>query len=227
MDIIYEDENILAINKPADLLVHPVREVNSKSEARNSKQQTIIEQITTDYPEAELAHRLDKETSGVLLIARNHEIYEFLKEQFKNRKVKKTYTALVKGNVKNSTGIINTPIKRFTKERDAVTEYKVLENFLSASGGKDYTLLQVSPKTGRTHQIRIHLKSIGHPVVCDKLYTKKLDCVGNLKRHFLHASAIELTGPDGVRIKIEADLSKDLQEALTMLKERDVEPAFA
>lgn len=206
---IYEDENIIAVNKPAGLLVHP---------DTKQKTGTLIQKILKDYPEAKLAHRLDKDTSGILLIAKNLSAYEFLKEQFKNRKIKKTYLALVSaqgGSALNRKGIIKTPIQRFTKSRDAETEYKVIKKY------KGYTLLQVSPKTGRTHQIRIHLKSIGHPIVCDKLYTKHLDCPFELTRQFLHASAIEFTLPDHSRIKLEADLPKDLSNTLKQIEDCD------
>ncbi|MBU1179000.1 RluA family pseudouridine synthase [Patescibacteria group bacterium] len=206
MTIIYQDKNILVVNKPAGLLVHP--DTRQKSD-------TLIQKILKNYPEAQLAHRLDKETSGVLVIAKNQETFEFLKKQFQGRTVKKTYIALVKGEVKNKTGIINTPIKLFTKSREAETEYKIIKKY------KGYTLLRVSPKTGRTHQIRIHLKSIGHPIVGDKLYTKRPNYPCGLKRHFLHASSIELTLPDNSRIKIEADLPDDLNDVLKCLEECD------
>lgn len=213
MIIIYEDKNILAINKPARLLVH---------EAGKMKHETLVDWLLENYPETKnvgedplrpgIVHRLDKETSGVLLIAKNQKTFEFLKKQFQERKIKKTYIALVKDGVQKAKGKIETPIKRFTKSREAKTEYEVIKRF------EDYTLLRVSPKTGRTHQIRIHLKSIGHPVICDKLYTKRLDCPANLKRHFLHASSLELNLPDGGRIKIEADMPEDLNLTLKSLK---------
>ncbi len=214
--IIYEDENILAINKPAGLLVHATE---------NSKSPTLADWIQKERPEIEgvgedslrpgIVHRLDKETSGVLLVAKNQKSFEFLKKQFQNREIKKTYLALVSvrgGSALGGKGKINTPIKRFTKIRDAETEYTIIKRY------KDYTLLGVSPKTGRTHQIRIHLKSIGHPVVCDKLYTKKPDCPFGLKRHFLHASSIELTLPDGKRMRIDADMPEDLSLVLKSLR---------
>ena len=242
--IIYEDENILAINKPAGLLVHPIQiqEENSKPQALNSKKATsyklqatssLVDWLLKNYPDIGqvgdpstssgqanlrpgIVHRLDKETSGVLIVAKNQKTFEFLKEQFKQRKIQKTYTALVKGVVNppagGKKGIINSPIKRFSKTRDAVTEYKIIKKF------KDYTLLEVYPKTGRTHQIRIHLKSIGHPIACDKLYSKKSNCVSGLKRHFLHASSLELTLPNKARIRLEANMPDDLQNTLKSLE---------
>ena len=234
--IIYEDDNILAINKPANLLVHPTQAgifnfqfpiskqiPNSKFQIPNSDEKTLIDWLLKKYPEIKkvgdeptlrpgIVHRLDKETSGVLIVAKNQKTFEFLKKQFQERKVKKAYIALVKGKIQKPKGKIDTPIKRFTKTREAETEYEVIKRF------EGYTLLRVSPKTGRTHQIRIHLKSIGHPVVCDKLYTKKPHCPFGLKRHFLHASSLELTLPDNARIKIDANMPEDLQQALKSLK---------
>jgi 23S rRNA pseudouridine1911/1915/1917 synthase len=216
--IIYEDENILAVNKPAGFLVHPAREGISKPP-------TLVDRLIKNYPEIKnvgedqmrpgIVHRLDKDTSGILIIAKNQSAFEFLKKQFQERKIKKTYIALVKGRVKNKKGIIDSPVKRYAKTRDALTEYKVLKRF------QNYTLLEVLPKTGRTHQIRIHLKTIKHPVVCDKLYTKKPDCPFDLKRHFLHALSLELTLPNGSRIKLEAGLPEDLQLILNLLQECD------
>ncbi|MFC1756767.1 RluA family pseudouridine synthase [Patescibacteria group bacterium] len=212
--IIYEDENILAIDKPSGLLVHP---------AESTTGETLIDWILEKYPDIKnvgedisrpgIVHRLDKETSGTMLVAKDQETFEFLKEQFQNRKIKKTYSALVTGEVKNNTGTIETPIQRFTKSRDALTEYKITERF------KDFTLLEAYPKTGRTHQIRIHLKSIGHPIVCDKIYTKKPQCPFGLNRHFLHAQSIEFNLENGSKIKLETDLPKDLDLALKSLKE--------
>lgn len=221
--IIYEDENILAVNKPAGLIVHG--------------QGSLVGWLLEKYPEIKnvgedperpgIVHRLDKDTSGVLLIAKNQRTFEYLKKQFQERKIKKKYIALVEGVVKNNQGVIDLAIskskndfrKKTTggkivgKEREAVTEYKVLERF-----GK-YTLLEAFPKTGRTHQIRVHLKAIGHFVVCDKLYgPKKQICPFGLERQFLHASVIEFNLPDGSKISIETDLPQDLKSVWDQLR---------
>lgn len=219
--IIYEDKNVLVVNKPAGIVVHP---------DTKHKTETLIQQMLEKYPEIKdvgdpstssgqvnlrpgIVHRLDKETSGVLVIAKNQKSFEFLKNQFKDKKIQKTYVALVKGNVKNKAGTINAPVKLFTKSREAETGYRVIERY------NDYTLLEIYPKTGRTHQIRIHMKSMGHPLVCDKLYGgKNPECPHGLNRHFLHAKSIELMLPNNSRIKLEADPPDDLQEVLTMLK---------
>ncbi len=229
--IIYEDNDLLAINKPAGIVVH-------------GDSPSVVDWILQNYPQIKnvgeepelrpgIVHRLDKDTSGVLLIAKNQKTFEYLKLQFQNRKIKKKYIALVCGKLRVESGIINLPIGKSKKDfrkkacldarravhgklagkiREAVTEYKVLKRFLG------HTLVEVSPKTGRTHQIRVHLKAIGHPVVCDKLYgPKKLECPFGLTRQFLHASSLEFNLSSGARIKIEADLPEDLQNVLNML----------
>lgn len=229
LEIIYEDDNMLAINKPAGLVVHPDKHHESG---------TLIDQIIKIRPEIGgvgdepktrpgIVHRLDKDTSGVLIIAKTQESFEFLKKAFQEHKIEKKYIALVVGFIKEKNGEINLPIGRSYKDptkrvakgkmrgkiRDALTYYKVLEQI------QDYTLLEVSPQTGRTHQIRTHLKSIGHPVVCDSLYAGKLlKCPLGLKRHFLHASSLELTTIDESRLKIEAELPEDLEKTLEGLR---------
>jgi 23S rRNA pseudouridine1911/1915/1917 synthase len=221
--IIYEDKNILAINKPAGVVVHP---------DKKHKTDTLIQQIIKKHPEIKnvgdpstssgqenlrpgIVHRLDKNTSGVMLVSKNQKTFDYLKKQFQNRKIKKTYIALVEGNVKEKKDVIKTPVKRFTKSREAETSYKVIKRF------EKYSLLEVSPKTGRTHQIRLHLKSIGHPIVCEKLYIKRPRCPFGLNRHFLHAQSLELKLIKGEKIKIEAGLPDDLQKVLNKLEECD------
>jgi len=204
LDIIYSDENIIVINKPAGIQVHP---------DSNEKENTIVNGLIAKFPEVEsvhdetlgsylrpgIVHRLDKETSGVMVMARNLKAFEELKKLFQDRKVRKKYWAIVYGRLKNRRGIITKPIARAgnyrkqviagsktkTKIRGAVTDYKVLKDFGS------YSLLEVSPKTGRMHQIRIHLFSIGHPIVGDKIYRlKNLKDTLPAERQMLHASEI-------------------------------------
>jgi len=202
-----------------------------------------------DEPELRpgIVHRLDKDTSGVLVAARNQKSFEFLKNQFsahslklskegrdlayggQKREVVKKYLALAEGVLKNDNGTIDLPIGRsasdFRKKlasdsakgelREAVTEYKVLEKF------PDYTLVEAYPKTGRTHQIRVHFKAIGHPIVCDSLYGgKRMTCPFGLARHFLHANFLEFVSPSGARLKLEADLPEDLAEVLEGLRKK-------
>src|SRR3989338_1862192 len=194
--IIYEDSNVLALSKPAGMVV------------RHG-----------------IVHRLDKDTSGVLLVAKNQRAYEYLKKLFQDGGITKKYFALVVGNIKNDSGIIDAPIARSTKHfekrvvgekqgrsREAVTEYKVLERLAG------YTYIEASPKTGRTHQIRSHLAHIGHPVVCDKLYCGKLyQCPAGLTRQFLHAHSLSFCTLDGTRLEIEAPMPDDLSRALKQL----------
>jgi 23S rRNA pseudouridine1911/1915/1917 synthase len=236
--IIYEDKNVLAVNKPANLLVHSASARPVLADARTGlAESTLVDWLIKNYPEIKnvgddprlrpgIVHRLDKDTSGIMVIAKNQAAFEFLKKQFAERLVKKTYLTLVVGKIKNKTGIVDLPIGRSKsplrrlasekargKLREAITEYKILESF----GGK-FTLVKAYPKTGRAHQIRVHLKAIGHPVVCDKLYSKKPQCPFGLSRQFLHAYSLEMTLPDGSRSRFEADLPDDLKKILKALR---------
>lgn len=204
--IIYEDEDIVAFNKPAG---------------------ATFDWALERRPELLLVHRLDKETSGVMLFAKSVGAQEYLKRLFQKHEINKTYLALVVGEVKQRKGIIDlaigrsrrTPLKRASigarrgKQREAVTRYKIIKRF------EGFTLVEAYPKTGRTHQIRSHFAAIGHPVVCDKLYAgKKLICPQGLTRQFLHAAALELTLPSGGRLRLEADLPPDLAAVLRQAK---------
>jgi RluA family pseudouridine synthase len=199
---IYEDEDLVALNKPAGV---------------------IFDWAVEHRPELLPVHRLDKDTSGIILFAKNARSQEYLKQQFQKHEIKKTYLALVGGKVKFKEGTIDLPMGRSKKAplkrvsvgarrgklRAAVTRYEILKRF------EGLTLVEAYPETGRTHQIRSHFAAIGHPVVCDKLYAgKKLICPGGLSRQFLHAAALELTLPSGGRLRLEADLPADLAAAL-------------
>lgn len=178
-----------------------------------------------------IVHRLDRDTSGVILIARNQRYFEYLKKLFQNHLVQKNYLALVFGKLKNEKGIIEKPISlkagttkrtvhggKMTKE--AITEYKVIKTyeFINEKGNAKYfSLLRVMPRTGRTHQIRIHLASIGHSIVGDSLYGAKENSFG-LKRQFLHAESVEFATEEGKRMKIEAELPEDLKIILDSLE---------
>jgi len=218
--IIYEDENILVIDKPSDLLVHPTG--NSKSEIRNPKP-TLID----FFPKAKLVHRLDRDTSGLLLLAKNEKTQNWLKDQFKNRKITKKYIALAHGKLKDKTGIITKTISRSRKKgriqttapigkrREAITRYKVIKEF------EDYSLLEVIPETGRTHQIRVHLASIGHPIAGDKQYKfKRQQEPKGLNRQFLHANYLKFNLPNGKTVKFESKLPEDLNKVLENLNQK-------
>ena len=234
LKIIYEDTNLIVINKPPGIIVF------SK---KKTKEKTIIDLILKKYPELKnigkalrygLVHRLDKDTSGVLLIAKNNQILNFLQKQFLSKKVVKKYTALVVGNIKKNKGRIETIIERSAKNRKkqkvylfcdptikkknprkAITEYKVLKRI------KNYTLLEICPKTGRKHQIRVHLAYLGYPIVGDKLYGfKNQPCPKGLKRHFLHASYLEIILPNGEKKVFRSKLPKELEETLLKLNSK-------
>ncbi len=214
--VIYETGDFLAVNKPAGLLVHGVK-------GKEARERTLVDWLVESYPQVQtvgddpeqrpgLVHRLDKETSGVLVIAKTQLAFEYLKSLFQDRRIKKTYLALVRGRVEPVRGKIEKPIgikagttkrsvhsSKFSKE--AVTEYTVKTQLKGAA------LLDVHPLTGRTHQIRVHLASIGHPVLGDSVYggraAKKLDM--GAPRLMLHAYSIEFQDPKGHSIKIEAE----------------------
>ncbi|MBU2068513.1 RluA family pseudouridine synthase [Patescibacteria group bacterium] len=226
MKIIFEDDNIIVIEKPANLTVHPT----------NSKQDnTLVNQLLAYYPKIKdigdnplrpgLVHRLDKDTSGLMVIAKNKKSFENLKKQFAERKVTKKYLALVHGRVKDDKGIITKSIsfskKNYKKRtalldensKPAVTEYKVIKRF------KKYTLLKVYPKTGRTHQIRIHLHSIGYPIVGDQQYKfKRVKTPEGLERQFLHAAALKFKSVDGKIMEFKSELPQDLYEQIRRIQ---------
>jgi 23S rRNA pseudouridine1911/1915/1917 synthase len=169
-----------------------------------------------------IVHRLDRDTSGILLIAKNQESFLNLKEQFQNRTIQKSYRAFVYGEMKEIEGVIDRPIGRSTndfrkwsaqrgargKMREAITEYKVLNK-------KDgFSYVEVNPKTGRTHQIRVHFKAINHEIVCDKLYAPKKECALGFERLALHSYSIEFNLIGGKRLNLEAELPNDFKNAL-------------
>lgn len=226
--IIYEDPSIVVINKPSGLLTHPRN--------NDDKRESVLSWFLSRYPESShvgedltrpgIVHRIDKETSGILLLVKTPEAFTYYKHLFHDRLIKKTYLALVYGNVKNERGIIDAPLFKFgtrqsmrpprdgkTLERAALTEYSVRERF------ENYTLLEVRPKTGRTHQIRIHLRSIGHPIVCDPIYAEKSRiCPIELGRLFLHAQKLVFSSMEGKALAFEADLPSELTQFLENLR---------
>lgn len=231
--VLYEDKDILAIEKPFGISVHP----SANFDQNPKKEKFITNWVLENYPKMKnvgeplgdivrpgIVHRLDKETSGVLLLAKNQKAYEFLKEQFQNKKIKKTYVAIVNGFVKNDKGLINKPIGRsptdFRKRlagrgarglaREAITEYKVLERF-EESGAK-FSYLEIYPKTGRTHQIRVHMKFFSHPVVGDSLYNPNGEIPKGLVRMALHAKSVEFLDLKGKKIKVESRVPKEIEK---------------
>ncbi|HNW71437.1 MAG TPA: RluA family pseudouridine synthase [Candidatus Paceibacterota bacterium] len=231
--ILYEDKDILAIDKPSGISVHADGRSNDKTIVdwflkKYPKVKNVGEPIFVDGKEIKkpgIVHRLDRETSGVLVLAKNQKSFLFLKKQFQNREIKKIYNAIVSGSVKNDHGIINKPIGRSPSDfrrrlagrgargelRDAITEYKVLKRF---STSKPFTYLEVKPKTGRTHQIRVHMKYLNHPIVCDSLYDLKGFCPKNLSRMALHAKSIEFKNLKGETLKVESPIPKEFEKIL-------------
>lgn len=228
LNIVYQDSAILVLNKPAGITIH-------KTNSRDARK-TFIDWIVEKYPEIKLVgedalrpglvHRLDKDTSGLIIIARNQDAFSYFKKLFQTRAIKKTYLALVYGELKNKEGVIDLPLgkigarqttqikgRRTLQEKLAITKYKVLNYFTFHA--LHFTLLEVSPLTGRTHQIRVHLKAIGHPVVCDPLYRGRANvCPPELGRLFLHAQKLEFTTPRGQGLILEADPPDDLTDFL-------------
>lgn len=236
--IVYEDEDVVMVNKPAGLSVHGdgfteeytlVNWILEKYPEIKDVGEVMVNQLGTDIIRPGIVHRLDRDTSGVLLIAKTQEAFLFFKKAFQERAIKKTYKAFVYGLVKNDESVIDMPIGRSKKDprmrvawareahqmgkkiRDAVTAYKVIKR------GKEGSFLELYPKTGRTHQLRVHLRAIGHPIIADKLYAGERPPLFGLTRQALHAYSLSLTLPSGGHVEVVADLPKDLQSALVLL----------
>lgn len=219
VEIIYEDSDIIVVNKPKGLVVHP-GSGNPDGTLVNSLMNICKDSLSGIGGEIRpgIVHRLDKDTSGILVVAKNDKSHINLSEQIKNHEVEKTYIALVKGFVKEEEATINMPIGRSTKDRkkmavnkngkNAVTHFKVLKRF------KNYTLLEVKIETGRTHQIRVHLSEIGYPVVGDTVYSNGKNEWG-IKGQCLHAKSLKFKHPiTGKEMFIEAPLPKYFENIL-------------
>ena len=240
--ILYEDDEVLAINKPVGLIVHsdglPAR-------AGKTKEKTLVDWIVEKYPEIKdvgepgktangetvprpgIVHRLDRETSGVMLIAKTEKSFQNLKEQFKNHKINKKYHAFVFGDMKGESGTIDRPIGRSGKDfrrwsaqrgargemREAVTNYKVLEH------KSDYSFVEVSPRTGRTHQIRVHFKAINSPLVGDQLYAPDRENTLGFTRTALHSNQITFKDLKGENHTVIAPYPEDFNHALSVLSQ--------
>ena len=231
--VIYEDPHIIVLNKPPGLVVHPAPGnytgtlVNALLFHYGSLPSSGPQAGLTERERAGIVHRLDKDTSGVLVVARTHEALRSLSAQFKNRIVKKKYVALVDGVIKKGSGTIEVGIGRHVKERkkisvhthsarEAITVYKVKERF------KNATLVEVEIKTGRTHQIRVHMAHFGHPVLGDSVYggMKVLKYNGiEINRQMLHAESLSLLHPlTGHPITFIAPPPEDMREVIRLLK---------
>lgn len=239
--ILYEDKDLLVINKPAGLVVH--------SDGKTDEP-TLVDWILEHYPKTAgvgeptviaagtkgekildrpgIVHRLDRETSGVLLIAKNQKAFLELKRQFQERVVHKTYRAFVHGVITHAAGEVNRPIGRSTKDfrqwtsgndirgeaRDAVTRYKRLSTY------RDYSYIEAEPLTGRTHQIRVHMRAIKHPIVSDSLYSNGKHNELGFTRLALHAAQIDFLDMKGRKIAVEAEIPEDFTLALEMFSDK-------
>ncbi len=222
LDIVYEDDVLLVVNKPAGMVVHP---------AAGHTSGTLVNALLAHCPQvadvgglerAGIVHRLDKDTSGLLVVAKDAATHAELQRQFKHRQVHKTYLALVEGRVQPREGVIEAPVGRDHQDRKrmavvrsgrpAATHYRVVETF------RDFTLLEVHPQTGRTHQIRVHLAWMGYPLVGDRVYGRRKQALLP-DRHFLHARQLRFTHPvTGVEVDLIAPLPPELVEVLERLR---------
>ena len=225
LDIIYEDNDMIVVNKPKGMVVHP---------ANGNPDGTLVNAIMAICKDSlsgiggeirpGIVHRLDKYTSGIIIVAKNDKAHINLSEQIKDHKVKKTYIALVRGIVKENEATISMPIGRSEKDRkkmavtkkgkEAITHFKVLQRY------DKYTLLRVNIETGRTHQIRVHLSQIGYPIVGDEVYSNGKN-EWNIKGQCLHAKSLEFTHPIiGEKMYLEAKLPEYFENILKDLENR-------
>jgi len=230
LKIIYEDEDVLAIDKPAEITVYPETPTEEKTLIDYLLKELPSLKKTGKAPRYGIVHRLDKDTSGIILVAKNEEALNFLQKEFKERRPIKKYLTLIIGNLKQDSGKIETLIGRAPKDRrkqkiylpfgpkaeekrEAITEYKVLKRF------QKYTLIEATPKTGRKHQIRCHFAHLNHPVAGDRLYGfRNQPTPENLERQFLHASYLKIRLPGGKEKEFNSDLPEDLNRVLEKLK---------
>lgn len=229
--IIYEDAILLVLDKPAGWIVNDATTTTGQPTVQDWLRRNFQFPIF-NFQELRngIVHRLDKETSGIILVAKSKSAFESLQKQFKERKVKKTYLALLHGVLNEKVGEIEVPVGRLPWRRDrfgvlpggreARTSYQVID-YLTRDG-EEYSLVEAKPKTGRTHQIRIHLKYLGHPVVADEFYAGRKTARRDrtwCPRLFLHASAIEFFHPErGQKVKFSSRLPDDLAAVLATLE---------
>ena len=223
LDIIYEDDEMLVINKEKGIVVHP---------GNGNPDGTLVNAVMAKCKGSlsgiggkirpGIVHRIDKDTSGLVIIAKNDNSHINLSKQIQNREVEKTYIALVRGKIKENEATINMPIGRSTKDRKkmavvktgkvAITHFKVLKRY------NEFTLLEVKIETGRTHQIRVHLSEIGYPIVGDEVYSNGKNPF-NVKGQMLHAAKLTFKHPKtGEKITVEAPLPQYFKDVLDILK---------
>ncbi len=233
MEILFEDKDVVAVFKPSGVMTHPdghtTEETVSDWFARTYPASSEVGETQrlkdgTEIRRPGVVHRLDRETSGVLVLAKTPEAHEMLKTAFKERRVDKTYLAFVYGVLKEEEGVIDFAIGRSRKDfrlrsaqpkalglmRDAITHFKVIGDIGT------HSLVEVRPKTGRTHQIRVHLKAVHHPIVCDSLYAPNHPCDLGLTRLGLHAYQLLMPLMSGEQIIITAPIPDDMKESIAL-----------
>jgi 23S rRNA pseudouridine1911/1915/1917 synthase len=227
LDIIYEDKDIIVINKPKGLVVHP---------ANGNPDNTLVNAIMSICKDSlsgiggeirpGIVHRLDKDTSGIIIVAKNDKAHINLSEQIKNRQIKKTYIALVRGTIKEKSATIDMPIARSTKDRkkmavdkkgkNAITHFKIEKRY------DKYTLLEIDIETGRTHQIRVHMSEIGYPIVGDTVYSNGKNEFG-ITGQCLHAKKLKFKHPiTQEEMLLQAPLPQYFQDILKQLEKREI-----
>lgn len=224
IEVVYEDSDIIVVNKPKGLVVHPANG-NWDGTLVNAIMAICKDSLSGIGGEVRpgIVHRLDKDTSGLLIIAKNDKAHINMSNEIKNREVKKVYIALVRGIVAENEATINMPIGRSNKDRkkmavvkngkEAITHFKVIKRF------DKYTLLEVKIDTGRTHQIRVHLSEIGHPVVGDEIYSNGKNEFG-VHGQLLHAKSLDFKHPiTGKDMHLEAELPEEFKNILKKLEE--------
>ena len=225
LDIIYEDKDIIVINKPKGMVVHPANG-NPDGTLVNAVMSICKDSLSGIGGEIRpgIVHRLDKDTTGAIIVAKNDKAHIKLSEQLKNHEVKKTYLALVRGIIKENEATINMPIARSKKDRkkmdvdkngkEAITHFKVLGRYKNK-----YTLLKINLETGRTHQLRVHLSYIGYPIIGDEVYSNGKN-EWDVKGQCLHAWKLEFMHPiTGKKISLEAEIPEYLKKIIKELKE--------
>ena len=233
LSILYEDADVVAVAKPAGLVTHSDGRTKEETAEDWFKEKYNVAGVLPASGPTGYVHRLDRDTSGVLVFAKNTAAYEFLRKAFHDRGVKKVYLAFVYGVSKEKKGVIDFDIGRSRKDfrlrsaqpkakgrlRDALTRYEVIGEV------EGYSLMKLNPETGRTHQLRVHLKAIHHPIVGDPLYAPNHPAALGITRLGLHAYQLDIPLPSGVRTLIEAPIPNDLAPALSYFK--DIKEKFA
>ncbi|MDB5188649.1 MAG: hypothetical protein JWM92_247 [Candidatus Nomurabacteria bacterium] len=237
--ILFENDDVLVINKPAGLMVHSDGKPPAPDATASRRKETLVDWILKERPDIAgvgeqqagidrpgIVHRLDEETSGALIIAKNAAAFENLKAQFQDRVVQKEYHAFVWGHFKELSGIVDMPIGRSTGDfrrwqagrgtrgelRDAVTKWQAIEQFVDENN-EQFSFMHLFPKTGRTHQLRVHLKYLQRPIVADSLYAASKPPALGFNRLALHARQITFLSLTGEAINVEAPYPPDFQKA--------------